>query len=112
MGKNTDTGLKAARITRMMRKHLGRRRISRGAREAMVGHAQRLCNYLLDKFFAHTEPLKDGAKHRWLQHKHIAAALRADPELGAMLGASARLLKTRRVKLPKKTPARAGLSKK
>lgn len=106
MGKKnvstTPAGLAPPRITRCMRGQVGHGRIARAARDGMLRHEQQLCNYLLDKCVAQMKPLADGAGSRRIKNKHIDAALRADPELAALLGVSARLLKTRRAVAHKK----------
>lgn len=96
--RETKTGLSAPRITRAMRAQLGRGRIARQARDAMLAREQELCNYLLDKCVAQMKPLADGAGSRRIKNHHVAAALAAEPELGALFGVSARLLKNKRIK--------------
>lgn len=96
--KQPATGLSAPRITRLMRVQVGKGRIAREARDTMVAREQDMCNYLLDKCVAQMKPLADGAGTRRIKHKHIDAALSADPALASLFGVSARLLKTKRVK--------------
>lgn len=94
----TTTGLSAARITRAMRAQLGRGRIARQALEVMRAREQEMCNYLLDKCVAQMKPLAEGSSWRRIKNWHIAAALAAEPELAALFGVSARLLKNKRIK--------------